>query len=114
MNLLSRFWAWLGEPVGGKKPTEGELAAERWRKSNLEAKLQGCRCGAPATVVRRMRGTVGGVPAEIWSCEDHWRVNGWHMVDGAYVPYANYDGEDDGLKMEHAMDRWTIHVKREE
>lgn len=47
-------------------------AAERWRRANAESRAAGCpTCGQPNTHVRRFRGTIGGVPAEYWTCADH-------------------------------------------
>lgn len=67
---------------------EYAAARDRWLRSNAERKAAGCRCGQPATYVRRFGGTVGGVPAEYWYCADHTNVNSWTSSDGGrtYTP----------------------------
>lgn len=54
-------------------PLLGVRAAEaRGRRKNAEAKARGCRyCGRPATKVRQHHGTVGSVPFEWWTCDEH-------------------------------------------
>lgn len=70
---------------------EAERAAERWREHNRVAREAGCKCGAPATHVRYGYGTVGGVPAEVWTCAAHINVNGWIGVgDGPWRPMEDF------------------------
>lgn len=57
-------------------------AAERWLANNAERKATGCRCGRPATKVRYEYQVIGGVPAEIWTCDNHEGVNVWVSTDG--------------------------------
>lgn len=75
---------------------EEELAATRWRAHNARALVKGCcKCGKPATHVRSVFGTVGGVPAGIFTCADHVYVNvyvnGWSLnEDGEWIPSAEF------------------------
>jgi hypothetical protein len=46
-------------------------AAEiRWRAHNREARLRGCPCGRPGTMVQLFDVT-GSVPSESWRCDRH-------------------------------------------
>lgn len=86
VNHLRRFIARHQTPVESHPYVHSRLdeleAAERWRKSNEEARLAGCRCGKPATKVQRFGGTVGGVPHEAWTCEEHEGVQSWSQRNG--------------------------------
>lgn len=71
-------------------PREVRQAEERWLATNddarAEARASGCKCGAPATHVRRLP-VMGGVPFEVWTCAAHVNVNGWRMNEnGDSVP----------------------------
>lgn len=81
-------------------------AEERWKKINQRSLDEGCRCGRPATHVRRVK-VVGRVPAEIWTCEEHVNVNGWSRMPNSdhYEPFCNYAPWDD---------EWLIHAPRRE
>lgn len=73
--------------ISGPIDISDEACARRWRQINADAKAAGCKCGRPATHVQFMVGTVGGVPAQIWSCEDHPNVNNWTRApDGNWTP----------------------------
>ncbi len=68
---------------------------ERWRRINAAAKAEGCKCGKPATTVRRYGGTTGSVPSEVWSCEEHRNVNEWSGSgsDGPWTPRGDVTPE---------------------
>ena len=97
MSLLAAFRDVFFPPTPEqRRRDEYEAAADRGRAHNAAAKAAGCKCGRPATKVRRVFGTVGGVPCEIWSCDEHVNVNGWTRSgeDGAYVPGGDYTEAD--------------------
>lgn len=79
------------------RSTGAQAAARRWRRHNMATRLDGCKCGATATYVRYVYGTIGGVPAELWTCETHVDVNHWAQrgpnEQGKYtwVPAGDYD-----------------------
>lgn len=66
-------------------------AAASWRIRNAAAYAAGCKCGAPATQVRRYGGTVGGVPFEVWSCLEHRDVFRWTRSGGVWRPSGDLD-----------------------
>jgi hypothetical protein len=68
-------WGWFA----GRR--RRRAAERRWRRHNQQARAAGCRCGRPATRVRRIR-VAGEVPSEIWTCAEHVQVNGWIMEPG--------------------------------
>ena len=77
-----------------RSEAEEEAARRRWLIINANAKDAGCKCGRPGTHVRRYGGTLGGVPSEVWTCEEHQSVNGWSKVgDGPWVPTCDVTPE---------------------
>lgn len=87
---------------------EAPAASNRWATINAEARATGCKCGQPATHVRRLPYVIGSVPAEIWTCEEHINVNSWHgRDDGTYVPNPN----DAGFSAP-SMAQWSGYVTR--
>ena len=73
------------ESLEERDAREWAEASARWRLLNAEARAAGCKCGRPATNVRRYGGTVGGVPFEVWSCEEHQNVNSWSKSHQGYA-----------------------------
>lgn len=82
---------WLRATQPTPAVSEEAAAAARWRVINDAARAAGCKCGAPATHVRYMHGTVGGVPAETHTCAEHVNVNGWSRAGaGPWVPTDDF------------------------
>jgi hypothetical protein len=90
------MFAWLRSLLAApqpEQPTFEQECRDRWLKINAETKAAGCRCGKPATHVRRFGGTVGGVASEVWSCEEHQNVNGWSRSGDSWVPSSDFGPE---------------------
>lgn len=69
-------------------------ARRRWLESNEAARLEGCRCGRPATRFEVHPGTIGGVPHLSWSCDEHVGVQAWtRSGDGPWVPHTEVDAD---------------------
>lgn len=81
------------KPAAAKpQKDEYDLARERWIEHNERAREEGCRCGRPGEYARAMYGTIGGIPALIYSCAEHVNVNGWSRSgDGPWVPSGDFD-----------------------
>lgn len=87
---MTRFVDWLllrsddravrkGKPVSTLSVyvSSDRMAEARWRRHNRNARLSGCPCGQPATVIGRRYPVRGRVLHETWRCADHGDVEGW-------------------------------------
>ncbi len=66
--------------------SSARAAERRWRRINRQARQAGCRCGRPATQVQEFGDTVGRVPYQVWTCDDHVGVVSWSGVGPDAVP----------------------------